>query len=60
MHEKIQARMFSTGCEFPELENLTEPAEINKWLIKFVVEARRKDGQHYPPKSLYMMCVGLL
>ena len=54
------ARIYSTGCEFPELENLTEPAEINKWLSKCVVEARRKDGQPYPPKSLYMLCVGLL
>lgn len=54
------ARIYSTGCEFPELENLTEPAEINKWMSKFVVEARRKDGQPYPPKSMYMLCVRLL
>lgn len=54
------ARIYSTGREFPELENLTEPAEINKWLSKSVVEARRKDGQPYPSKSLYMLCVGLL
>jgi hypothetical protein len=54
------ARVYATGNPIPELENLTKPADINKWLGKFVVEARRKDGQPYPPKSLYMLCVGLL
>ncbi|XP_061179442.1 uncharacterized protein LOC133188069 [Saccostrea echinata] len=54
------ARIFGTGSEIPELEHLIEPALINKWLGKFVVEARRKDGQPYPPKSLYMLCIGIL
>ena len=29
------------------------------WLPKFVLEARRADGKHYPPDSLYAICAGL-
>ena len=32
---------------------------ISFWLPKFVVEARRKNGLHYPPNSLYALCCGL-
>ncbi|CAC5417134.1 unnamed protein product [Mytilus coruscus] len=30
------------------------------WLQRFIVEARRKDGVEYPPKSLYLITCGLL
>ena len=29
-----------------------EPAKLNKWLSRFVVEVRREDVQHYPATSL--------
>lgn len=32
---------------------------MNHWLERFIVEARKKDGSEYPPKSLYLLC-GLL
>ena len=29
------------------------------WLTKFVIEARNKKGESYPPSSLYSLCCGL-
>ena len=29
------------------------------WLCKFIIEARRADGDYYPPDSLYSICCGL-
>ncbi len=39
---------------------LCQPDELNQWLSKFVLEVRRKDGQLYPPQTLYSLCCGLL
>lgn len=43
----------------PELA-LFDTENINSLLGKFVIEARKKDGSPYPPRSLYMITVGLL
>lgn len=51
-------RMCSTNCVV-QLVNFTN-LDINQWLSKFVNETRHKDGNPYPPKTLYMLCVGLL
>ena len=32
----------------------------NRWLSRFVVEARRQDGEPYPARSLYLLLSGLL
>lgn len=29
--------------------------EMNYWLQRFIVEARRQDGKDYPPKKLYLI-----
>ena len=34
--------------------------DANKWLSRFIVEVRKKNGDFYPPKSLYLLSVGLL
>ena len=34
--------------------------ELDKWLSRFVLEVRRKDGKFYPPNSLYQLCCGSL
>ena len=36
------------------------PAELDKWLSRFVLEVRRRDGNVYPPNTLYQLCCGLL
>ena len=33
---------------------------INYWLSRFVVECRRRDGEHYPSTTLYQLLAGLL
>ena len=34
--------------------------DLDKWLSRFVLEVRRKDGKVYPPNSLHQLCCGLL
>ena len=53
------AKMLATGCVIPDLASVTA-ADINQWFTKFVNEARRMYWLPYPPKTLYMLCVGLL
>ncbi|CAC5397786.1 unnamed protein product [Mytilus coruscus] len=43
----------------PELLNMISE-DMDFWLQRFIVEARRKDGVEYPPKSLYLITCGLL
>nr|XP_034336669.1 uncharacterized protein LOC117692546 [Crassostrea gigas] len=43
----------------PELQ-FQGSEEMNYWLQRFIVEARRQDGKDYPPKSLYLISCGLL
>ncbi|CAC5376001.1 unnamed protein product [Mytilus coruscus] len=52
-------RMMKTNCAIPELLNFTA-MDINQWLSKFAIETRRKDGKPYPPRTLYILCVGFL
>ena len=42
-----------------EIEKLSAQL-INFWLCRFVLEIRRRDGERYPPTSLYQLCCGLL
>ena len=45
---------------FPSaLINQMTKTELNYWLSHFVVEVRRKDGELYPPNTLYQICCGL-
>ena len=37
-----------------------EAEKLNFWLSRFVVEARRKDGEPYPARTLYLLLAGLL
>jgi len=32
--------------------------DIQYWLTKFVVEAKQKDGNEYPPNTIYQICYG--
>ena len=42
-----------------EIETLSAQL-INFWLSRFVLEIRRRDGERYPPASLYQLCCGIL
>ena len=35
------------------------PTELNHWLSRFVVEARKTDGTEYPPNTLHHIVAGL-
>ena len=34
--------------------------ELDRWLSRFVLEIRRRDGKEYPPNTLYQICCGIL
>lgn len=38
----------------------TNPWDFNRWLCRFVLEVRRKDGKEYPPNTLHQLCCGVL
>ena len=46
--------------EWPIHLCLGKPMELNYWLSKFVLEARKEDCSYYPPNTLYLICCGLL
>lgn len=46
-------------CEIPNILSLTA-ANLDYFLCRFILEARRKDGDHYPPRTLYMISCGIL
>ena len=46
-------------CPLDLLEK-PEAEKLNFWLSRFVVEARRKDGEPYPARTLYLLLAGLL
>ncbi|XP_071123986.1 uncharacterized protein KIAA1958-like [Mytilus edulis] len=49
----------SRGEGIPEIEEFSVVG-VNKVLSRFIVEVRKKNGDFYPPKSLYLLSVGLL
>jgi hypothetical protein len=48
-----------TGQLIPEFKMMT-CEQMNFYLGRFIVEARRQDGAEYPPRSLYLIACGLL
>ena len=43
-------------------DNLLErpnPAQINTWLSRFVTEARKQNGEPYPPRTMHQILAGL-
>jgi len=50
------------GVEKCPLDLLTvqDPIALNYWLKRFAIEARKMNGETYPPKTLYMLFSGLL
>ena len=51
----------ATGDQCPlDLFEKPEAEELNYWVSRFVVETRRKDGEPYPARTLYLLLAGLL
>ena len=45
--------------EWPIHLYLADSQQLDYWLSKFVLETWKRDGDHYPPKTLYAICCGL-
>ncbi|XP_070554321.1 zinc finger MYM-type protein 2-like [Ptychodera flava] len=43
----------------PPLTEGIQAQELNYWLSKFVIEARRQNGNRYPPDSLKQLCCSI-
>ena len=43
----------------PPIEHFTVE-DVNQWLSRFIIEVRKKNGDFYPPKSLYLLSVAIL
>lgn len=56
MYEKWKTSRSETIPEF----QLQDSVDMNYWLQRFIVEARRQDGKDYPPESLCLIDCGLL
>ena len=51
----------NTSEEYPSpLIHRMSKEELGKWLPHFVLEIRNKNGDPYPPNTLYQLCCGLL
>ncbi len=48
------------GDCLPDLFKVGPANQLNHWLSRFVVEARRADGGPYPSSTLYQLFAGLL
>lgn len=57
--ESWRAHRNSYGESVKELHDMNTE-EMNYYLGRFIAEARKQDGQPYPPRSLYLISCGLL
>ena len=46
--------------DYPPPPQLCTVDSLNLWLCRFILEARRKDGSPYPPRTLYSISCGIL
>ena len=58
-HSWRDQNMKATNEVIPDLETM-DATTLNFFLSRFVLESRKKDGNPYPPKSLYYIMCGLL
>ena len=46
--------------DFLELNHSSDVSQLEQWLCRFIVEARKQDGQHYPPSTIQSLLSGIL
>ena len=51
-------RQTTTACTISPLASINL-SDLNHWLVRFVLEARKKDGTEYPPNTLLHLCNGI-
>jgi len=56
--ERNKCSAIQAKCPLDLLEN-PDAEKLNYWLSHFIVEARRKDGELYPARTLYLLLAGL-
>ncbi len=52
-------RQQTTGDTIATLQEMTRD-ELQHWLTRFILEARKRDGSVYPPNTLHHICSGLM
>ena len=57
--ERNKTATYSEQCPKDLLSNKPTTEELNLWLCRFMLEARKGDGTQYPAKSLYQILCGL-
>ena len=57
--EEWRKYRITTGAHIKELTNMTK-AELQHWLIRFVLEVRKQNGDVYPPSTLHHLCSGIM
>ena len=57
--EEWRKTKMNRGQVIPELKDFSV-GDVNDLLGKFVIEVRKKDGDKYPPNTLYLLVCGLL
>ena len=59
-YRRMAAEEDADESELPSaLINQLTKTELNYWLSHFVLEVRRRNGDCYPPNTLYQICCGL-
>ena len=57
--EWTAARQEHTATYIPPMATMSA-AELSSWLTRFILEARKKNGDPYPPNTLYHIVMGLV
>ena len=59
-NEWVDYRRQQNPLDYPPYLLTMTLAEMDKWLSRFVLEVRRKDGNVYPPNTIHQLCCGIL
>ena len=57
--EWCKHREETTSCTIPSLNSITL-SDLQFWLVRFILEVRKKDGCEYPPDTLHHLCSGIV
>ena len=52
-------RRENTSCHIPSLTSITLN-DLQFWLVRFIHEVRKQNGEEYPPNSLLHLCNGIV